>query len=305
MTPDETIDSAEPGSEKKEDPLLKALIDRDLEEGMGPATAYARQLSEDPFWPIGLCVAWALRPDVSEAVELYARHRVGLGVREVDGWREAQAKEIIMASANPFHPPHQAKARNLLSMPRSGDRLRPLPLAESQHIGFRQMRVRIVGLGDDRALRPILRTRDVAFRIDAVEVCHPNGQRKSEADHRRDKLWIEFKRALEKTDGGVLACLGGVFQLRQSTHGKIDRIRIVRPLPRRAQSLGLDELHAERIGEAGDELHRFTPEVAARFDLPLDTLVSRQRHFEPVSGVSNPVSLNAGASGRGKRKVAP
>jgi hypothetical protein len=30
-----------------------------------------------------------------------------------------------------------------------------------------------------------------------------------------------------------------------------------------------------------------------------------RRHFEPVSGVSNPVSLNAGAGGRGKRKVAP
>ena len=91
MTPHETINSAEPGAERKEGPLLRARIDRDLKEGMGPATAFARQLSEDPFWPIGLCIAWALRPDVAEAVELYARHRVGLGVREVDSWREAQA----------------------------------------------------------------------------------------------------------------------------------------------------------------------------------------------------------------------
>lgn len=56
MTPDKTIDSAEPGSEKKEGPLLKALIGRDLKEGMGPATAYARQLVRRP-----VLADWALR----------------------------------------------------------------------------------------------------------------------------------------------------------------------------------------------------------------------------------------------------
>ncbi len=34
--------------------------------------------------------------------------------------------------------------------------------------------------------------------------------------------------------------------LHPSTHGKIDRVRVVRPLAHRAQGLGLDELHAER-----------------------------------------------------------
>src|ERR1700722_9978212 len=48
------------------------------------------------------------------------------------------------------------------------------------------------------------------------------------------------------------------------------------------------------------------PKVALRFDLlPRETLVSQQRHFEPVSGVSNPVSLGGRAGGCGKRKVAP
>jgi hypothetical protein len=79
-----------PAAKEEGDPL-KAVIDWDLKECTGSATAYAREKSEEPFWPIGLCVAWALRPDVSEAIVLYARHRVGLGVRKVDGWREAQA----------------------------------------------------------------------------------------------------------------------------------------------------------------------------------------------------------------------
>jgi hypothetical protein len=90
MAPDEIADSKEPPSGKKED-LLHAQIDQDLEDRMGPATAYAREKSKEPFWPIGLCVAWVLHPDISEAAMLFARHRMGLGVREVDGWREAQA----------------------------------------------------------------------------------------------------------------------------------------------------------------------------------------------------------------------
>ena len=119
------------------------------------------------------------------------------------------------------------------------------------------------GSSYDRALSPILGARDVAFRIVATKVRHPNGQRKSEADHRGDKLGVEFKRVLEKTDGGVLACLGFVFQLRRSTHPKIDRVRIVRPLAHRPQSLGFDQLNPERIGEARDELHLQLAELAA------------------------------------------
>jgi hypothetical protein len=89
MASDEIADSNAPPSRKKED-LLHAQIDRDLEEPLGAALAYAREKSKEPFWPIGLCVAWALRADVTEAVVLYARHRVGLGVREVESWRQAQ-----------------------------------------------------------------------------------------------------------------------------------------------------------------------------------------------------------------------
>jgi hypothetical protein len=90
MAPDEIIEPKEPEREKKKDSLLRTLVDRDLEERMGAPVARARQRSEDPFWPVGLCIAWVLGRGRSEAVELYARHRVGLGVREVDGWREAQ-----------------------------------------------------------------------------------------------------------------------------------------------------------------------------------------------------------------------
>jgi hypothetical protein len=90
MAPDEIIEPKEPEREKKKDSLLRTLVDRDLKERMGAPVARARQRSEDPFWPVGLCIAWVLARGRSEAVELYARHRVGLGVREVDGWREAQ-----------------------------------------------------------------------------------------------------------------------------------------------------------------------------------------------------------------------
>src|SRR5271155_1298678 len=90
MASDEIIESGEPEREKKEDSLLRILVDRDLKERMGPVVARARQRSEDPFWPIGLCVAWVLGRGRSEAVRAYAQHRVGLGVREVDGWREAR-----------------------------------------------------------------------------------------------------------------------------------------------------------------------------------------------------------------------
>jgi hypothetical protein len=41
---------------------------------------------------------------------------------------------------------------------------------------------------------------------------------------------------------------------RPSAHRKIDRVGVGRPFPRRAQALGLKELHAERVGDAGDGL---------------------------------------------------
>ena len=126
------------------------------------------------------------------------------------------------------------------------------------------MRIRIAGHRDDGALGPILRLHDVAFRIVAVEVIHPIGQSVSKADHRRDKLGVDGERVLEKTDGGVTACLGvGAKRLRPSTHGKIDCVRIVRPLAHRAQGFGLDELHPERVGKAGDELDLQLPQLAA------------------------------------------
>src|ERR1700722_5219252 len=72
--------------EDNEDPYLKALIARDLEKGMGVAKKYADKLIGDSFWPIGLCVAWVLGGDPSEAAQLYARHRLGMGVIHVDDW---------------------------------------------------------------------------------------------------------------------------------------------------------------------------------------------------------------------------
>ena len=110
-----------------------------------------------------------------------------------------------------------------------GDRLRPLPLGIIYPC-FRIMRGRIVRLRDDGALGPILRARDVALRIVAMEAHHPIDQAISEADHRRDKVGVDRERALEKTDGGVLVCLGGhaSILLRPPTHGKINRVRVVR-----------------------------------------------------------------------------
>ena len=82
-----------------------------------------------------------------------------------------------------------------------GDGLRPLPLGE-EYTCLRHMRGRIVRLGDHGSLGPILCARDVAFRIDAMVERSPDYQSPREADHRRDKLGVEFERALEKTHGG-------------------------------------------------------------------------------------------------------
>ena len=137
-----------------------------------------------------------------------------------------------------------------------GDRLRPLPLGV-KYPCIRVMRGRIARLGNDGALGPIHRAGDVALRIVAMEVNHPIDQTISEADHRRDKVGVDREGALEKTDGGILVCLGGhaSIMLRPATQGKIDCVGVVGVLAHRAQSLGLDKLHAERIGEARDEVN--------------------------------------------------
>jgi hypothetical protein len=97
MATDEIGDATKPALGMK-DPL-NALINQDLLKRMGPAIAWAREKSEAPSWPIWLCVAWALCPIISEPVVLYARHRVGLGVRVVDRWREVQ-KTLLRALVN-------------------------------------------------------------------------------------------------------------------------------------------------------------------------------------------------------------
>jgi hypothetical protein len=85
--------------EDNEDPYLKALIARDLEKGMGVAKKYADKLIGDSFWPIGLCVAWVLGGDPSEAAQLYARHRLGMGVIHVDDWVRARTSLLRALTA--------------------------------------------------------------------------------------------------------------------------------------------------------------------------------------------------------------
>ena len=48
-----------------------------------------------------------------------------------------------------------------------------------------------------------------------------------------------------------------------SAHGEIDRIGVGRPLAHRAQGLGVDELDAERVGDARDRLDLQFAELAA------------------------------------------
>ena len=81
---------------------------------------------------------------------------------------------------------------------------------------------------------------------------------------------IASARSKRLTAASWLASGGGVaIPLPPSSHGKIDRVGIARPLPHRPQSLGLDELDAERIGEAGYEFHLQFAELAA---LPVEPL---------------------------------
>jgi hypothetical protein len=90
VSPEEVAEPPQFWIEDNEDPHLKALIARDLEKGMGVAKKYADKLIGDAFWPIGLCVAWVLGGDPSEAAQLYARHRLGMGVIHVDDWVRAR-----------------------------------------------------------------------------------------------------------------------------------------------------------------------------------------------------------------------
>jgi hypothetical protein len=82
----------------KIDPKLKALIDRDLKEGMKRTTSHALEQSKDPFWTIGFCVAWVLGRDPSKAPQLYARHQLGIGIIPVEGWIGAR-KTLLRALA--------------------------------------------------------------------------------------------------------------------------------------------------------------------------------------------------------------
>jgi hypothetical protein len=86
VSPEEVTEHQQFWIEDNEDPHLEALIARDLEKGMGVTKKYADKLIGDPFWPIGLCVAWVPGGDPSDASQLYARHRLGMGVIHVDGW---------------------------------------------------------------------------------------------------------------------------------------------------------------------------------------------------------------------------
>lgn len=89
MTPDEVNDPEQDRGDKV-DPVIKAQVALGLENAMRSMMIYAQRLSEEPLWPIGLCVAWVLRQDASEVVGLYARHRLGIGVIAVDGWVDAR-----------------------------------------------------------------------------------------------------------------------------------------------------------------------------------------------------------------------
>ena len=90
MSVDPDIDPEERDPEDRVDPVVKALIERNLEEGRSVATAHARQQLDGPYWPIGLCVAWVLGPDPSTAADLYAEHRLGMELLPLDGWSEAR-----------------------------------------------------------------------------------------------------------------------------------------------------------------------------------------------------------------------
>src|ERR1700677_4915158 len=66
---------------------------------MGATMIYAQRLSEEPFWPIGLCVAWVRGRDALEVVGLYAQHHLGMGVIPVDGWVDARTSLLRALAA--------------------------------------------------------------------------------------------------------------------------------------------------------------------------------------------------------------
>jgi hypothetical protein len=62
---------------QKIDPF-RAFVERNLVEGLPAILTYARQQEGSGFWPLGLCIAWVLGRELSQAAEIFARHRAGM-----------------------------------------------------------------------------------------------------------------------------------------------------------------------------------------------------------------------------------
>jgi hypothetical protein len=91
-----SVGDDEKGRESKIKPDIEALVERNFAEGKSTALAHAHRESEESFWPIGLCIAWVLKRGRSPAVEVYAHHRLWMGVRQIEGWAGART-ELIRA----------------------------------------------------------------------------------------------------------------------------------------------------------------------------------------------------------------
>jgi hypothetical protein len=59
--------------------------------GVRATIVFARQQSDRPHWPLGLCIAWVMSQDLAQGVKLFIRRRLGLQY-DRDQWASARTK---------------------------------------------------------------------------------------------------------------------------------------------------------------------------------------------------------------------
>jgi len=61
--------------------------------GVRSTIVYACQKADNPFWPIGLCIAWVARQNTAGAIKLFARRRVKRSFQSAE-WANARTRLV-------------------------------------------------------------------------------------------------------------------------------------------------------------------------------------------------------------------
>ena len=78
--------AAEVDDKRRVDPFPEKLLADAQESGRRIDLAYAREQWNEPYWPIGLCIAWVIERDKDRAIGTFARRLTGDGSIAIEGW---------------------------------------------------------------------------------------------------------------------------------------------------------------------------------------------------------------------------